>query len=616
MKVFTAISLITLSILFNCTPKETTLIDLPGEIIWQKGDKIIKSVLDSVPKVIIRGIKRENKYSFGNSFIAENEADLVLSGEMKVLGDLNGDGIPEFILEDIAETADSVYGWRIVASIYANGNIQSVTQVQVATRKNKCKDIIGSNENYSFDNTKEGGPYLVLTGTYGYAEGGNCDSYQRATTKDFFTLSPGQSWLVQSFNCVVTNKEVNLSRFYKLGASKLKYLPRSPGNFYHVYNLTNKLIACGNDNNDGLSHLEKVAGVKAVGSATKRSDLMPFIEEEFKNINPFMVKWINDHLIPSPDQIQANGLTYQFIYDLLYKGQFRKMVALKIIIEQQGREALVRDYASIATTKQYIESEERVITKDNYETYGYLESKFNEMQRSFLAAGFDTQYLEATDYGFLMRRMLDGSEPEIWNLTKSIVQQYDAAWFQQTLVEKEWNGVIEIDSATYFQNRILSGADSIIIGKEAIPEGIAIENGAGITITCSNGKEVTFTNNTGVDVSESHAEYKLKGYWPKEEMVLIRYMGWEEGGTLLVDLKTGKEDYRNWELYPSKDGQYMAEAIDEMGYQAILLQKKEESKWVKINEYSDQYLKDGFWLEGTFYFEGDHTYFTIGELVL
>ena len=612
MKIFAIISSITLILLFNCTPKETVLIDKPGEIIWQEGDKIIKNVLDSVPKVVINGLKRNNRYTLEHSLIEESESNLIFSGSLKLLGDLNNDGVPEFLHEDLTETEDTLYGRRIVVSLFEKSTIQTPTGVEIGVSKASCQDILGSDENYSFEDMKEGGPYLVLTGSYGFAEGENCNNYQKATTKDYYTLSPGQSWIVQSFNCVIDNSGINLSNLYKLNASKLKYLPKSQGYFFDVYGLTNKLIACGKDTDDGLSHLEKIAGVKAIGSTQKRSDLMPYIEEEFKNINPFMVKWINENLIPEPNQIQGNGLTYQFIYDMLYKEQFRKMIALKIVVEQQGSESLIRDYADIASTKQYIESEERIITKENTETYGYLAHKLNTMQNSLTNAGFDTQYLEPADYGFIMRRMLDGSEPEIWNLIKSIVRQYDGDWFSQTLIEKTWVGVIEVDSATYFQNRLVSGADSIILSKEAIPEGIVVENGAGITITCKNGKEVTFINNNSD--GESYENYALKGYWQSEEMILIRAMGWEVGSTLLVDLKTGKNEYRNWEIYPSKDGQYLAEAIDEMGYQAILILKKEESNWVKMNEYANQYIKDGFWLDGKFYFKGDQTYNMIGEL--
>lgn len=604
----------TSAILLSCSEQKSTSIpDMEGDIVWQEGDKIIKNVLDSIPKVVVTGLKRGNRYTLENSFIEETESSLVFSGSIKILGDLNNDGIPEFLHEDLTDTPDTIFGWKMVVSISEKSTIQTPTGAKVSASKGKCQGIIGSDENYSFDDTKEGGPYLVLTGTYGYAENGNCNNYQQASTKDYYTLSPGQSWVVQSFNCAIANDQVNLSNFYKLDASKLKFLPSSSGNYYDVYGLTNKFIACGSDSNDELSHLEKVAGLKATGSTKKRDDLMPFIEEEFKNINPEIIKWIRENLIPSPTQTQANGLPYQFIYNYRYKDQFRKIAILKAMIAQQGQESMMRDYADITSTITYIESEERTITKDNFSTIPYLEQKINQMHSLFSQAGFVSKNLEINDYGFLLRRMLDGSEPEIWNLTKSILQKYDKDWYTKTFIDKKWTGIIAIDSSIYFTNRLLSGTDSIILGKEAIPEEIVIVNGAGITITCKNGKEVTFINNNSD--GESYENYELKGYWPKEEIILIRSMGWETGSTLLVDLKTSKEDYRNWEIYPSKDAQYMAEAIDEMGYQAILLLKKENNKWIEMNEYANQNIKDGFWLDGTFYFKGDQAYYTIGDLV-
>ncbi len=614
MKIYPLLLLVVVLSFTSCSEnKEGSNDNIPTEIVWQNEHISIKNVADSIPKVVISGLKRGNKYTLEHSLLKETETELIFRGRWKILGDLNKDEIPEFLHEDITETADTLFGRRIVVTIFEQNTIQTPTGVQVGATKGKCQDIIGSDENYSFDNTKEGGPYLVLTGRYGYAADGNCNNYKQANTKDYFTLSTGQSWVEQSFNCAIENDKFNLSKFYKLDASKLKYLPVSPAYFDNIYGLRNKIRACGVDNNDGLSHLEKIAGIKAIGSAKKRTDLMPYVEEEFKNINPEMIKWINENLIPSANDKQANGLLYQTIYDYGYKEQFRKMASLKIVIMQQGAQAQLRDYASITSTKQYLEAEERVITKTNTETYGYLEQKLYGIQELFGQAGFSTQYLESFDYGFMMRRMLDGSEPEIWNLIKSILTQYDNSWYQQTLIDKKWQGVIELDSAIYFQNRLLSGVDSIILSKEVIPEGIAVENGAGITITCKNSKEVTLINNNSD--GESYEHYELKGYWPKEEIILIRLMGWEEGSTLLVDLNTGKVDYRNWEIYPSNDGNYMAEAVDEMGYQAIILLKKEDDKWVKMNEYANQYIKDGFWIDNVFYFTKGQQYYTIGDIV-
>lgn len=600
--------------LLSCS-EQKSIADIEGEIIWQEGDKSIKNVIDSIPKVVISGLKRNNRYTLEHSFIEETESSLIFSGSVKILGDLNNDGVPEFLHEDLIETADTLFGWRMVVSIFEKSTIQTPTGTEVGASKGKCQGIIGSNENYSFDGMEEGGPYLVLTGSYGYVVDGDCNNYQQANTKDYYTLSPGQSWVAQSFNCAIANEGVNLSNFYKLDASKLRFLPLSSGNYYDVYGLSNKLIACGSDNNDGLSHLEKVAGVKAIGSAKKRDDLMPFIEEEFKNINPEMIKWINENLIPKPDQTQANGLPYEFIYKYGYKDQFRKIAILKALIAQQGQEAQMREYAETTSTIDYIESEERTVTKENFYTISFLEQKMYQMQELFNQAGFESKNLKINDYGFLLRRMLDGSEPEIWNLTRSILKQYDNDWYTKIFVDKKWTGIIEIDSATYYNHRLISGADSIILGKEAIPEGIAIENGAGITISCKNGKEVTLTNNNGSDVSESYAEYKLKGYWPQKETVLVEYQGWEHFSTVLVDLNNPSMVYRNSELYPSQEGIHLAELIEDIEYKAIQLYKLEGSEWVKYKEYSGHSLTDGFWIDSIFYFKESNKFYTIGELV-
>ena len=603
--------------LLGCSEqKSTSILDLEGEVVWKEGEKKIKNVFDSIPKVIFSGLKRGNKYTLEHSFLEETESSIVFSGSIKILGDLNNDGIPEFLHEDVTETVDSLFGRRIVVAIFEKTTIQTPTGTEVGASRGKCQGIIGSDENYSFDDTKSGGPYLVLTGTYGYLENGNCNNYQQANTKDYFTLSPDQSWVVQSFNCAVNNNEINLSKFYKIGASDLKYLPLSVGNYYNVYGLYNKLIACGSDNKEGFSHLEKVAGIKAIGSVKKRNDLMPFIEEEFKNINPEMIKWINKNLIPKPDETQANGLPYEFIYKYRYKDQFRKIAILKALITQQGEEAQMREYAETTSTIQYSESEERTIANENFSTISFLEQKKYQMQELFNQAGFESKNLEINDYGFLLRRMLDGSEPEIWSLTKSILQQYDADWYTKTFINKKWTGIIEIDSSIYYQNRLISRVDSIFLDKEAIPEGVAVENGAGITVICKNGKEVTLTNNVGNEVSESYAEYKLKGYWPQKETVLIEYQGWEQFSTVLIDLNNPSSVYRNSKLFPSKDGLYMAELTEDIEYSAVQLYQLVGAEWIKYKEYSGHSLSDGFWIEEVFYFNQNNEYYTIGELAL
>lgn len=614
MKKYALVLIVGSFLVINCSEKNSDSIDnLPSEIVWEFENKSIINVLDSIPKVLIKGIKRANSYVVQGSFLEEDEYKLILNGKIRALGDLNQDGIPEFVFEDIVETRDSIYGYRYLLSVFEGSKLQSITRTQVAVNKRICPDILGRNEQYSYDNTYDGNPYLVVTGNYGYSNSDeNCLNYQQAQSTYYYTLASGNSWLKPKHRCSIEEEEINLATLYELNSTKLRHLPSSTANYYDIYAVSTKLTTC-DENNEDYTNIEKVAGIKVFGgSHKKRTDLMPFIEEEFQNINPEIIKWASKNLIPTPSQKQVNGLTYRFIYEQRFKDLFRKFAALKLIIMQQGEEALLREYAQATYTKRYIESEDRTVYKENTYTYSFLQQKMNWMQELFTKEGFDTKTLESIDYGFMMRRMLDGSEPEIWNLIKSILRQYDGDWYAKTFVNKKWKGIVAIDSNFYFNNRLRSGADSIIFGKEAIPEGITIVNGAGITITCKNGKEVTFINDNGDE--ESQAFYELIGYWPQKEMILVNYTGWEWGNTILVDLNTGESDYRSWGLYPSQDGQYLAETVDEMEYQAFRLFKLESSKWVDYKEYPSHSISDGFWVDSIFYFREGKQFYTIGEL--
>ncbi len=598
--------------IFSCSEqRNASTANLEGDIIWHDGDISIENVNDSIPKVVIKGLKRESQYQLSYSILDENETEMVLSGRISILGDLNNNGVPEFLHEDVTETADTVFGWRNLLRITPNKKISVISGASTSIDKKHCQQPIGFEEYFTIDSTNRETQFIVLNGKYGYLS----NSFQQATSKIYFSLQANQSYLTRVYNCPINNPEIELDILYEQNNYELRSLQNLYHNYYSLYDYYNKFRACGDDGRNGVSHLEALAyTIFKNGNNAKRNDLMPFIEDEFININPAFITWIKDNLIPNPTDSQANGLTYSFMYQYGYKQQFRKFALLKLLIMQQGQEQLMKEYAIATSTIDYIEKEERIVHKDNFNTYGFLEEKRNWIITNFIDSGYETNYLENTDYGFLMRRMLDGSEPAIWSTMQKVLKLYDNEWYEQTFVDRKYTGVLHIDSATYYQNRSLSGVDSLILGKEAIPDGIAVVNGAGITITCKNGKEVTFINNNGD--GEAYASYNLTGYWPQKEIVQVDYTGWEWGNTILVNLTNGTSNHRNYHLIPSKNGQFLAEKLEEMEYSAIQLFMLEGSEWKKLTEFAQQSYSDGFWFEDVFYFKEGKNFFMIGELII
>lgn len=616
MKKIYAIVLLILFYSFGCDLDETSTSNgnFSQEVVWQNEDINIKNINDSLTKVVITGLQRESKYQLGYSLKDETEAEIILSGRIHVFGDLDFDGIPEFYHEDITESADTLLGWRHLLRITPDKKITVLDGAFSSINKRKCDQYIGFEQYYKYKLAGEGEPQAVLTGNYGYLDNSNdCNSFQLATSLISYAITGNNNYLTRVDKCPIENEKLNLSILYQQNQYQLRDLKKLHNNYYSIYEYGGKLRACGDDGNNGISHLEMMAGVPVKnGNNLRRTDLMPHIKEEFTNINPAFVIWAKNNLIPHPKDSQIDGLSYEFLYQYGYKQQLRKFALLKLIIMQHGQELLMKEYANATSTMHYIEKEERLVRRDNYNTYNFLEEKLVWATQEIRNLDFDTKYLENTDYGFFLRRMLDGSEPAIWQAMQKIFKLYDNAWYERTFVNEEWIGVVPIDSTAYYAKRTVSGADSIILSKDSIPAGIAVVNGAGITLTCKNGKEVTFINNNGE--GEVYAAYELMGYWPEKNQVLVDYTGWEWGNTVLVNIDNGKSDYRNTRIYPSKDGAYLAELVEEMEYNALQLYKLEGGEWIKYKELQHQSFSDGYWVDANFYFKSANQYFTFDVL--
>ena len=613
MKTYTSIVLLSCLWLASCTTKEktqqedtvtnkeTSLKDYAnkeGKVIWKRDNKFIKNFFGQYPRVLISNLYYPTTNGI-KSILKEEGKDILLSGTMRKLGSIPQDNHLLFVLDDVNEYESGRNGYRYLFSMGAN-TLTLLQIVEVKQNQTNCGFLEGNNEYFELDSTTTGGPYLVSvierTAVKDMAEDG-CATKSPVSGRYYYTLKNNQLAL-QSF-CPINGNTMNLSKLYALSKSDFNNLTYAAIDQYNFFNISRMLQACGKDEYRGITHLEKLAGIMlAGGQAKKRTDLMPFIEEEFMNVNPAFISWGRKHLIPSPTEKQQNGLTFQFIYDVAYKKWLRALALQKLVISSSNIDSLLTDYIAntAVTTIDAAGNKQRV--DYNPKAYEYLESKHKWMMEQINAK--DKYNLGINDYGFWMRRMLDGSEPEIWKTLKYILKMYDGEWFENAMLAR----AIEIDSISY--QLAMNNKDGLRLNnKKDIPADIVIDTLNGVKITARNGKTVTYENNNSD--GESSASYNIIGYWKNREMIVVDYSGWEWGGTNLVDINTGETESLSWGIQIAKGDKRMAE-IDE-GYEeiSISLSHYEDSKWVSYysvnNEAMVNNISNGFWVGDDYYFE-------------
>jgi hypothetical protein len=328
----------------SCSFLKTDVVDLPGEIIWQDEDKLIKNIMDEqVAKVVILGFDK-NKIEIQGASYDVHEKGIVAKGKIRSFGNITNDQVPEFLFEDITIKGPNTSGVRNILTIYNNTRISTLFTTKVATSTTNCNNsIIGTNEQFEIDSLTQGGPFLVIKGNYGFKSNAKYACPLPASGVFYFKNTK------RVYTCPISNGKLNLAKLYELKRQELTRKKISPINKYEQYTLTNKLAVC-RGNND-FSELETLAGTKLIGKNNpKRSDLMPYIEDEFTNINPTFIKWVSNNMIPQPQEEQANGLPYQLIYNIAYKDVFRKFALIRALIAQENQEGLLREYANATYT--------------------------------------------------------------------------------------------------------------------------------------------------------------------------------------------------------------------------------------------------------------------------
>jgi hypothetical protein len=616
MKTYTSILLLSCLWLVNCTTKERneqaattttatveqkqTNFDLEGKIVWKKNGKSIKQIIEgnNDNKVLISGFKYNDSYQQIGRLLGKNDSTMLFDGKISEFGDLNNDDVPEFIM--------SYWSYATLINV-ANNKIANLKSFSIKKVKNNCAPSDAVNLTYTLDTLFLNDPLLFVKERLDSQEE-DCANHIVAYIPTYYKLIENE--LVEIRNCPINDTTISLERLYQFPTYfQYDFMVRLGGGidyFQSYFWFEENLKACGKVPNNGIGeHFEKLAGLKITGgSANKRSDLMPNIKEAFKNINPAFIRWARENLIPKPNQEQANGLSYQFIYNNNFKNYIRNLAVERLLILQNNQEALLQEYIKAVNNK-------IILDQDRYENDAVISLiyKREEWLNELIMERYnDIKPEEYMIYGFWMRRILDGSETEIWKTVKHILNTYDRKWFQNE--QSKVNTPIKLDATDFYKAYEKADTSEIILSTEFIPQGIAIQNAKGVTINLTNGKVISFDNNDTGNW-EVLVNYSLTGYWPKREMIMIEENGKGSISSILININNGITEYVDWHFYPSPNGRNAVGIFEDIEYEQVSLYKRNENQWlsnISLPSYIDSY----FWLDNIFYYSVDNQYFSIG----
>jgi tetratricopeptide (TPR) repeat protein len=141
----------------------------------------------------------------------------------------------------------------------------------------------------------------------------------------------------------------------------------------------------------------------------------------FTHINPEIIDWARKNMIPDPSTIFIDK-PCRVIYNKLFRDVFRqKALAYTFLQSLYDGEVSSVDY------------QDRMFDED-FSAPGYLYEQFHGGADYSGRSDVDTWTL-TLDTGFWLRRFIDGTADECWNLLSVIMNQYDTDWFDSV-----WEG--------------------------------------------------------------------------------------------------------------------------------------------------------------------------------
>ena len=372
--------------------------------------------------------------------------------------------------------------------------------------------------------------------------------------------------------CFTEQGQLNLSNLYQFVPMDAEEMANGNESRWLIldsrWGLLDKFRHCaGLDNLQDWSALENAVGAKVVNrtAANKREDLLPVIEEEFLNVNPEFIRRASNLLIPSPNAEQANSLTYQLIYNSRLKMENRAMYLNWIMLQQYALvEHEMLDYVARGHTRE-VREDNTVFTRDYTDVADHLRYHFGyRMPLVNLMEGENSEW-NHTYAGFWMRRIMDGSAQVLVEAQEKVLAAYDREWY--TKIQGERKAMPKVTTiATKDQFRAL--VDQITEGisleeeppmdPEALPNVILSEDG--FQLNFANGDSQDFYPEP-VEYEEDEQSFRVLGYVPGHNAVLIEESGYEYSTISWISLKDGEQvnlqDFAN-RVKVSARGGYLA----------------------------------------------------------
>ncbi len=138
----------------------------------------------------------------------------------------------------------------------------------------------------------------------------------------------------------------------------------------------------------------------------------------FKHINPDLIKWGHNNLIPDPN-MELYGHTCQKIYNTVFTRFFRLMTESYVHLQKEMNWQQEVDAYQLATMKE-----------GNLNMIDYLNDRYGRYLRKYEREYDGTNMTNGMAFGFWLRRGLDGTHDELYVGLEKLMMIYDKDWFK------------------------------------------------------------------------------------------------------------------------------------------------------------------------------------------